>query len=104
MPDDGVSRYVALVLNIHLRRLLVVEEDTTVLDARGTVLACQSVDGGVLLDGNICPPVPGRNTELLGQFVEAVDGTGNEQTMSNLTRRQWSSQIQSVLTLGDQNQ
>src|SRR5690606_31935889 len=56
--------------------LLVVDEDAAVLD-RGALLVpsrVEGVDGIVLLRGDIGPPVPRGDTNLLRNVVDAVDG------------------------------
>ena len=54
----------------------VVEEDATVLHGRLAVgvLTGTGIDLGVFLHGHVGPPVPGRDTQLAGKLVDAVDG------------------------------
>lgn len=57
--------------------LLVVQEETTVLDRRSALdlLLREHIDVLVLLDWNIRPEVPRANTNLLTDIVDTVDGT-----------------------------
>ena len=38
-------------------------------------MACQGVDIAVLLDWDVGPPVPWRNTGLFGEFVKTINDT-----------------------------
>ena len=58
------------------RRRFVVQEDAAILD-RGLAFAVLAGlhEQGVLVDhGNVGPPIPGRNADLFGEIVDAVDG------------------------------
>lgn len=64
-PDGrmGQSRTVRRLCDLPkhkaLRWLFIVEKDPSVLDSRRAMLTRKGVDGGVLLNGDIRPPVPG---------------------------------------------
>ena len=58
-------------------RRLIVEENATIAHGWFAIAVGSTVheDGVVMLHGNVCPVVPGRNAHLLGEFVDAVDGS-----------------------------
>ena len=58
-------------------RCLIVEENATIANGWFTIAVGSTVheDGVVVLYGHVGPVVPRRNAHLLGEFVDAVDGS-----------------------------
>ena len=55
----------------------IIQKDAAVLDGGLALKMTARLDEESILmrDGHICPPIPGRNADLLGEFVNAVDSS-----------------------------